>query len=401
MKAFALKALALKALKVLKGFAIFLCVLVVLCLICAVSAWAAWLHFTSAVDLPNEAKSERIAVERGMTARQMAEALEQRGLLRSADLFCLALRLKVFSDEPFVLKSGFYEVKSSMSMEEIYELFASGRQEYVKLTVPEGLTMSKVAALLEESGVCRGDEFLTLCKDEVLLESCHIPSGSFEGYLFPDTYFFLPQTAPDDVLSLMVDNFFSKIDEIFCVAADGGEGNNSDHSGTPDGADTTPAGSDDSVREEISPQRLHDIVILSSIVEREYRIKEEAPLIASVFANRLEDGIGLYSCATIEYILTEIQGKDHPDRITYEDLQVESPYNTYKWAGLPPGPISNPSLTALKAVIAPAKSDYYFFVLSDPSTGQHTFSQTFGEHKRAENSVLIPKGSASTGSASK
>lgn len=391
-----MKALALKALKVLKGFAIFLCVLVVLCLICALSAWAAWLHFTSALDLPDEAKSERIAVERGMTARQMAEALEQRGLLRSADLFCLALRLKVFSDEPFVLKSGFYEVKSSMSMEEIYELFASGRQEYVKLTVPEGLTMSKVAALLEESGVCGGDEFLTLCKDEVLLESYHIPSGSFEGYLFPDTYFFLPETAPDDVLALMVDNFFSKIDEIFCEPENGAEGNESD--GREDESDE---GSEDSGREEISPQRLHEIVILASIVEREYRIEEEAPLIASVFVNRLKDGIGLYSCATIEYILTEIQGKDHPSRITYEDLQVESPYNTYKWAGLPPGPISNPSLTALKAVIAPAKSDYYFFVLSDPSTGQHTFSQTFGEHKRAENSVLIPKGSASKGSAVK
>ena len=350
------------ALKVLKGFAIFLATLIMLCFICAATVWLAWLHFTSAPDTSEEARVEKISVDKGMTVRQMAELLEDNGFLRSADLFCLALRLNLFSDEPFVLKSGFYEVNSSMSMEELYELFASGRQEYVKLTVPEGLTMSKVASILQENGVCHEDEFLALCKDEALLEHWKIPAASFEGYLFPDTYFFLPETQASQVLEVMVDNFFSKVSEIDGVG-------------------------------ELSEQQLHDLVILSSIVEREYRIKEEAPLIASVFSNRLRDGVGLYSCATIEYILTEIQGKDHPDRITYEDLEVESPYNTYKWAGLPPGPIANPGMTSLKAAASPANTDYYFFVLSDASTGKHTFSETFTQHKRAENSVLIPKGS--------
>lgn len=110
----------------------------------------------------------------------------------------------------------------------------------------------------------------------------------------------------------------------------------------------------------MSPSELHEFVTLASVVEREYRVKSEAPLISSVFTNRLKHGIGLYSCATIEYILTEIQGKPHPDRITYDDLKIDSPYNTYKWAGLPAGPISNPGLVAFSAALNPAKTDYYF-----------------------------------------
>ena len=158
----------------------------------------------------------------------------------------------------------------------------------------------------------------------------------------------------------MADNFFSKISEI------------------PSFAD-------------FDSKKLHDTVILSSVVEREYRIREEAPVIASVFTNRLKHNIGLYSCATIEYIITEIQGLPHPGRITYKDLKIDSPYNTYKWAGLPEGPISNPGTIALEAAANPAKTNYYFFVLTDPSSGRHTFSTSFDEHKAAENTNYISK----------
>ena len=125
---------------------------------------------------------------------------------------------------------------------------------------------------------------------------------------------------------------------------------------------------------------LYKNVVLASIVEREYRIDSEAPLIASVFRNRLKHGIGLYSCATIEYIITEVQGKPHPDVITYADLSIDSPYNTYKWAGLPPGPISNPGAVALDAAINSPKTDYYFFRLVDAKAGRHVFSKDFSTH---------------------
>ena len=138
---------------------------------------------------------------------------------------------------------------------------------------------------------------------------------------------------------------------------------------------------------QLSADQLHQIVTLASIVEREYRVASEAPLIASVFTNRLRNNIGLYSCATIEYIITEIEGLPHPDRITYADLAIDSPYNTYKWAGLPPGPISNPGMTALNAASHPADTSYYYFVLTDPATGSHTFTSTFDAHIAAENST--------------
>ena len=131
---------------------------------------------------------------------------------------------------------------------------------------------------------------------------------------------------------------------------------------------------------ELSDDKLLYYVTLASIIEREYRIDDEAPLIASVFKNRLAKNIGLYSCATIEYIITEIQNRPHPDVITYADLAIDSPYNTYKWAGLTPGPISNPGEVALNAALNSAKTNYYFFRLVDANAGRHVFTKDFSKH---------------------
>jgi len=121
-------------------------------------------------------------------------------------------------------------------------------------------------------------------------------------------------------------------------------------------------------------------VTLASIIEREYRSADEAPLIASVFTNRIKKGIGLYSCATVEYVITEVLGRPHPDIITYDDLKIQSPYNTYLNAGLPPAPICNPGLVALKAAAEPAQSDFYYFQLMDEAAGRHVFTKTLSEH---------------------
>jgi len=129
---------------------------------------------------------------------------------------------------------------------------------------------------------------------------------------------------------------------------------------------------------------MEDTVIMASIVEREYQVDEEAPVIASVFYNRLQRSIGLESCATLEYIITEIQQKAHPEYITIDDEKIDSPYNTYKWAGLPPGPISNPGRTALAAALHPARTDYLYFVLRDPQAGRHFFSRDLTEHNKAK-----------------
>ena len=217
----------------------------------------------------------------------------------------------------------------------------------------------------------RGQRRIQLLVDVVLLAHvvgglpglpCHfllVLHGSLEGFLFPDTYFFTEGMAVDSIIETLVDNFFAKIGDIPSLKG-------------------------------LSPEKLKERVILASIVEREYQVADEAPLIASVFQNRIDGGIGLYSCATIEYILTEIEGRPHPDRISYDDLKIDSPYNTYKWAALPPTPISNPGLIALRAVADPPETDYYYFVLTDPSTGSHTFSKDFKGHVKAESLYTKP-----------
>lgn len=327
-----------------------------------VAAFGMWAYIAKPVDSEGNSRFEKISVPSGASVRKISLLLKEKGLVKSADAFYYAARFNVFDrTKPFSLKSGSYTLSTSMGMKEIYQILQSGASEYISVVVPEGLTMSKIARIFEDKNICSAEDFLFFCKDSELLEKYKIPAQNFEGYLFPDTYFFIAQMEAKDVVEIMADNFFSKSAEI---------------SGVKD----------------LSPSELHELVTLASVVEREYRVKSEAPLISSVFTNRLKHGIGLYSCATIEYILTEIQGKPHPDRITYDDLKIDSPYNTYKWAGLPAGPISNPGLVALSAALNPAKTDYYFFVLTDPATGRHTFSKNFDQHKAAENTNYYSKG---------
>lgn len=298
---------------------------------------------------------ERVEVPSGTSVRNISKVLKQKKLIRNSFYFYACARSSLLrkivagSSEPFSLKSGVYQISSSMSYSEIFKILSSGKQEYIKVSFPEGLTISKIAQKLQSSGVCSVEDFKTATKNTTLLSEYNIKGSSFEGFLFPDTYFFTPMMKGEAVVKLMADNFFEKIKSVKNASS-------------------------------LSSEKLYESVILASIVEREYRIDKEAPLIASVFKNRLSHNIGLYSCATIEYIITEIQGKPHPDVITYEDLAIDSPYNTYKWAGLTPSPISNPGLIALDAAINPANTNYYYFRLVDANAGRHVFSKDFSTH---------------------
>lgn len=345
-----------------KGLPLILACILAILAIAGVSAFALWNYTSGPVDSAENAKTVTIDVPQGATVREVSAELYDKGCIKSPAALYLAARLGIFSrPEPFNLKSGFYTLDTSMSLAEICDILNKGEQGHLSVSIPEGLTVSKTAALLEENGVCSGEAFITLCRDKTVLSEYGIPAESFEGYLFPDTYFFLPDMNERDVLDIFLENFAIKIQQIPNTQG-------------------------------LSPEELHDYVILASIVEREYRIADEAPVIASVFRNRLDAGIGLYSCATIEYIITEIQRRPHPEVITYDDLKIDSPYNTYLWAGLPKGPISNPGLVALNAAINPNKTDYYYFVLTDVENGKHTFSENFDQHKAAENTVYYSKG---------
>lgn len=312
----------------------------------------------------SKASSEQNAIELkieipyGEKTLNVAKKLQENHIIKNADLFYhSATKPNIFqffySDDlpkKFLLKSGTYTIKSSMSTPQILEILSSGQTEYVKVSIPEGLTIKKIASILEENRICSADDFIKICNGTILAQSYNIPFYSVEGYLFPDTYYLNLGMSAESVAKIMIDNFFEKIKQVPNLS----EKNN---------------------------KELNDIVILASIVEREYKLDEEAPLIASVFKNRISQNIGLYSCATIEYIITEIQGKPHPEQILISDTKIDSPYNTYKWAGLTPGPISNPGLVALNATINTPKTNYYFFQVNDEQKGNHIFTHTFEEHK--------------------
>ncbi len=298
--------------------------------------------------------SVRVEIPSGTSTKKIASILKNDNLIRSEKFFYLASRFSFLSGRSarYSLKSGVYNLNAGMKISQILSELESGQQEYIKTVFQEGLTISKIAEILDEKGVCSKQDFMLAARNYSLLQKYQIPGSSFEGFLFPDTYFFTPKMSALEVIKIMTDNFFNKIKEIPQF-----EGKKvSDY---------------------------YETVVLASVVEREYRVASEAPLIASVFVNRLSQNIGLYSCATIEYIITEILGRPHPDVITYDDLKIDSPYNTYKWAGLPPGPISNPGLVALKAAANPPKTDYYYFTLTDENRGSHTFSKNFSSHTKA------------------
>ncbi len=319
------------------------------------TVYSFWTYQTRPMTGSDSVYEEQFKVPGGMSVREAGDYLQAHKFIRSSKLFYLAARFNIYrSQGGFSLKSGSYSLRSDMSFREICMVLQSGAPEYVTISIPEGLTISKTAKLFEEAGICTARSFIDACHSERIILAHNIPARSLEGYLFPDTYFFSPDMDAEQVVERLCGTFFEKIGQI-----DEFKG--------------------------LEPEELHRKLTLASIVEREYRQASEAPLIASVFTNRLEHNIGLYSCATVEYIITEIEGKPHPERITYQDLKYESPYNTYRWAGLPPGPISNPGLISLKAVASPADTEYFYFVLTDPEAGTHTFSKTFDQHKAAEN----------------
>ena len=180
-----------------------------------------------------------------------------------------------------------------------------------------------------------------------------MPGATLEGYLYPDTYLFPESYPAAQVVKTMADTFFKRLAEI-----------------QPDVLT-------------LSPAELNNRVIMASIVEREYLVDEEAPIMAGVFYNRLRIGMALQSCATVEYVITEIQGRPHPERLFDRDIEIRNPYNTYMVPGLPPGPISAPGKVALNAAFNPVPSDYLYFRLVNPAEGRHYFSQTLDDHIRA------------------
>ena len=292
-----------------------------------------------------------VEIEKGQTLRSISEKLKENDLIRSD--FLMVTISKIMGTEQ-KMKSGQYSINRTMDTMEIHKMIVSGAALLYKVTIPEGVTVSKIASILEAAKITDSENFLNAVVNNDLIKKFNIASSSLEGYLFPDSYMF-PQNYPAvKVVSYMVSNFFKKLAVIYPEYAN------------------------------ISSEDINNHVKVASIVEREYRVEDEAPIIASVFFNRLNIRMHLGSCATVEYIITEILKKPHPEYLTYDDIGIESEYNTYLRYGLPPTPISNPGKVALSAAFYPANTNYLYFVLKDKNSGEHFFSTRLSEHNNAK-----------------
>lgn len=297
------------------------------------------------MSLPVESGSAgELFIEPGANTRQIAALLKQQNKIRSALLFRLYIRFLAVDQR---LKPGQYNFTGQETIDEVIFKLLRGSLQTVAVTIPEGLTVKKVAAILEEAGICDAAPFIEAASDPGLLGRVFsdwdlIPAA--EGLLFPDTYFFNRPTPAPKVAERMLRLMKHQIDRVFTQPLPGG-------------------------------LTRYQGCILASIVEEEAALSTERNLIASVFYNRLARQMKLESCATVLYALGS-----HKTRLLFEDLKIDSPFNTYLYPGLPPTPIANFGTSALQAVAAPAETDYLFFV-SDGNRG-HRFSKTINEHNR-------------------
>lgn len=320
--------------------------IVFLIIVLSAAVFVLYIYFNRSVsDIDSDVM---YTIDKGASIGAIAADLEENEIIRSA------LFIKIYgrvTGKQSRIRTGTFIIRRNMTSTQIFEVFINGKELLHKFTIPEGYTITQVASVLERERITSAADFIRAANDPVLMKKLGIPSDTVEGYLFPDTYQFPANYPAEKVVSHMVDVFFIKLEEIY-----------------PDYI-------------LLSSSDLYNKIILASIVEREYRIEEEAPLMASAFYNRIKINHKLESCATVVYIMIEKLGRDNPSfSITLEDTKIDSPYNTYRIPGLPPGPISNPGKVALNAVFYPADTDYMFFRVIDPAIGKHFFSKTYDEH---------------------
>lgn len=237
------------------------------------------------------------------------------------------------------IKAGQYHIEGNYSLKELIDILESGKGRMVKVTIPEGFSVAQIVEHLEKLGHIDKDEFYAELNRASVDFPYPTPEGNFEGYLYPETYF-LPESYDEKILvDTMLKEFLKKFPS----------------ENYPD------------------KDEFYKKLIMASILEREAMVKSEKPIMASVFYNRMKKGMTLSSDATVNFVYNYSK-----KRIYYKDLKVDSPYNTYKYKGLPPAPICNPAVDSVEAAYNPAQTDYLFFVAR--GDGSHYFSKTYKEH---------------------
>ena len=293
---------------------------------------------------PKPGKTIELEIKPGSSAISVARELENDGIIRGALFFRIWLKL---SGQETKIKSGYYRLSSSASIPEIVKQLVEEGVSYQMVTFPEGFTVKQIGLILEDSGAIKAEAFMKAAKNYTFQLGDKTYKGA-EGFLMPETYQINRSVTPTRMVEMMVNEFRKQIYPLYLKAK----------------------------RQNPQIMTLKNIIILASLVEREAAVDSERPIIAEVYYNRLNKSMPLQCDATIQYAL----GKTKPE-LSFSDLKINSPYNTYLYPGLPPGAIGNPGKAAILATLYPQKNDYLYYVLNyDKNDGTHIFSENYSQH---------------------
>lgn len=312
---------------------------IVLLAVIAFAAWLAW-----GLWLPVAPDAQKFVMLRpGYSTRHIARELKSAGVIRSADAFVLWHALHRHPS----LKAGEYLFERDANVIDVHSRLARGDVYYHTVVIPEGFNMFEIAQAIQDAGLGTAQDFLKVATTDTALIAGIAPQAtSLEGYLFPNTYNFTRTQSMRDMAAEMVKEFRLRAEEIGL---------------TKGSAEGIPA-----------------IVTLASIIEKETAVPDERPEVAGVYSNRLARGIPLQGDPSVIY--AELLQGSYTGALHHADMKFDSAYNTYRHAGLPPGPIANPGKSSLQAAMHPAQTSYYYFV-SD-GNGHHRFAATLEEHNR-------------------
>ncbi len=298
--------------------------------------------------------SVHVMIEEGDSMAKIVERLKQADLIENGKWFLI---LSEVLGKDRHIQAGRYDFNKGMTLYSIFDKLIEGKVTPIEVLIPEGLTIREIAQILKKGIGIDSAKFVKIAVDSQIAESLNIPASNLEGYLFPNTYRLNWGTDPAKLIQVMV-NEFKKV--------------------------FTPALSERAKEINFS---MHEVVTLASMIEAEAKDGEEREMISAVYHNRLKLGMLLQCDPTVIYALdlNHPQGFTSSPPLLLKNLEIDSPYNTYKYPGLPPGPICNPGKVSILAALYPANVDYLYFVAK--GDGTHIFSTTLDEHNRAKNGI--------------
>jgi len=307
---------------------------------------SAWFSFEFYFAPKTSPKEIFFVVDKGQGVHDIAQNLKEKGIIKNRQSFLLGYNIYYSSKS---LKAGEYMFNLPLSPKDILKMLTDGKVYLHSLTIPEGLTRREIARHLESLDFTDEEEFLAASSKTEIISSLDKEAVNLEGYLFPETYHFPKGISAEKIISTLVSQF----KEVF---SEGWQKRASEIEMTP-----------------------REVVILASLIEKETYLSEEKKLVSAVFHNRLRIRMKLDCDPTIIYVLKE-KGS-FKGRLLKKDLKLESPYNTYRNRGLPPGPICSPGRESLEAALYPAQEKYLYFV--SKKDGSHHFSSSFRDHQNA------------------